>query len=172
MSKRHLTLEPDGYTTQLPASMLYYLKLFLILYFVLTMSLALAGNVSKTCRFIARILVAYILLFIVSAYGVVASILLNLIGKVGLAQWTTARALKYTLAPALGLKFEIENEEQLGSARPVIFLSNHQAELDVLLLGILFPKYCSVSAKKSLKYIPFLGWYSTSFPPGAYDERI
>lgn len=36
------------------------------------------------------------------------------------------------------------------------------SELDILMLGCMFPKYTSVTAKKSLKYIPFLGWFSKS----------
>jgi hypothetical protein len=35
-------------------------------------------------------------------------------------------------------------------------------ELDVLMLGCMFPKYTSVTAKKSLKWVPLLGWFSTS----------
>ena len=35
-------------------------------------------------------------------------------------------------------------------------------ELDVLMLGCVFPRWCSITAKKSLKWIPFLGWFSTS----------
>ena len=38
-------------------------------------------------------------------------------------------------------------------------MGNHQTALDVLLLGTIFPKYCSVTAKKSLKRTPFLGWF-------------
>ena len=34
------------------------------------------------------------------------------------------------------------------------------SELDVLMLGRAFPKHCSVTAKKILKYMPFLGWFS------------
>ena len=34
------------------------------------------------------------------------------------------------------------------------------SELDVLMLGSVFPPYCSVSAKKQLKWFPFLGWFS------------
>ena len=37
-------------------------------------------------------------------------------------------------------------------------------ELDVLMLGCVFPRWCSITAKKSLKWIPFLGWFSTSLP--------
>jgi hypothetical protein len=33
-------------------------------------------------------------------------------------------------------------------------------ELDVLMLGTIFPQHCAVTAKKSLKRIPFLGWFS------------
>ena len=33
------------------------------------------------------------------------------------------------------------------------------SELDVLMLGCMFPKYTSVTAKKSLKYVPLLGWF-------------
>ena len=39
------------------------------------------------------------------------------------------------------------------------------SELDILLLGAVFPPYCSVTAKRSLRWIPFLGEFSLSpFP--------
>jgi lysophosphatidate acyltransferase len=38
-------------------------------------------------------------------------------------------------------------------------VGNHQTELDMLMLGHIFPKWCSVTAKKSLSKIPFLGWF-------------
>jgi len=34
------------------------------------------------------------------------------------------------------------------------------SELDVLALGSIFPPYCSVTAKKQLKWVPVLGWFS------------
>jgi lysophosphatidate acyltransferase len=34
-----------------------------------------------------------------------------------------------------------------------------RSELDVLMLGCMFPKYTSVTAKKSLKFVPLLGWF-------------
>ena len=43
--------------------------------------------------------------------------------------------------------------------RPAVFIGNHQTALDVLLLGTILPKYCSVTAKKSLARTPFLGWF-------------
>lgn len=53
----------------------------------------------------------------------------------------------------------MENEGVLDT-RPAVFVSNHQSELDIVFLGRVFPKHCSVTAKRSLKYIPFLGWFS------------
>jgi lysophosphatidate acyltransferase len=50
--------------------------------------------------------------------------------------------------------------EDAMEMRPAVFVGNHQTELDVLMLGSIFPKYCSVTAKSSLKWTPFLGWFS------------
>lgn len=43
--------------------------------------------------------------------------------------------------------------------RPCLIVSNHQSALDVYLIGRIFPPFCSVVSKKSLQYVPFLGWY-------------
>ncbi|KAF3911756.1 hypothetical protein AA313_de0206085 [Arthrobotrys entomopaga] len=139
--------------------MFYYLTIIMAVYALLTMLLALLGTVSKLCRFGARIMVAYILLVACALYGVVTSIILTIIGKKGIAQWVVARAFRHTMCPAMGVEFEVENEEGMWSDRPVVFVGNHQSELDILVLGRIFPKYCSVSAKKSLKHMPFLGWF-------------
>lgn len=124
----------------------------------LIMVLTLLGRVSKTCRFFARILTAYVLLVTVAAYGVVASAVLRLVGRASIAQWATARAFAFIGCPIMGVEFIIEGEEKLLT-RPAVFVSNHQSELDILFLGRAFPKHCSVTAKRSLKYIPFLGWF-------------
>jgi lysophosphatidate acyltransferase len=64
---------------------------------------------------------------------------------------------------ATGVTFSISPADRLllDSKRPVVIIGNHQSELDVLLLGQMFPKYTSVTAKKSLRNVPFLGWFMT-----------
>jgi len=142
---------------------LYYLAVVLSSYLALIIFLALMGSHAtfniKLARFAWRSLVSLVLLLVCAIYGVIVSLLLTLVGQQGMAQWAVARAFLYTMCPALGIKFEMENEERMWSERPVVFLGNHQSELDVLVLGRVFPKYCSVSAKRSLKWIPFLGWF-------------
>ncbi|ANB14153.1 1-acylglycerol-3-phosphate O-acyltransferase SLC1 [Sugiyamaella lignohabitans] len=117
-------------------------------------------GVIKPLQFYSRVLVYLLLIAGCGIYGALASIVLTLAGKQGLSQWTTARVF-YTLARyILGIKVVISNPEALKT-RPAVFVSNHQSELDILILGATFPQYCSVTAKKALKYYPFLGWFMT-----------
>lgn len=93
-----------------------------------------------------------------SIFGVIASVVLTLIGKQYLAQWATARCFYYSMALFFGIDVKVENEHYLQNL-PCIIISNHQSALDIFMLGRLFPRGCSVTAKKSLKYVPFLGWF-------------
>lgn len=114
---------------------------------------------------------------IVSAsYGVIASVVLSLLRRRGLAQYTTGRLFYYLAYPVLRIGFRFvgsdNNYERLLSSaawwsgspqflRPCVVLSNHQSALDVYMLGKLFPPYCSVTSKASLQWVPFLGWFMT-----------
>lgn len=112
--------------------------------------------------FVARSMSAYLALVICASYGTIASAILKLFGlhyKYG--QWTTARSFKYVGKLMTGVEFQIEGDgaEVLEKIRPAVIVGNHQTELDILMLGSLFPTGCSVTAKKSLARIPFLGWF-------------
>jgi len=114
-------------------------------------------------EFYARSLASFTALILCAAYGTIASACLNIAGYGGLGQWTTARAFKWMMLVFTGVWFEIDDPEGwLGRTRPAVFVGNHQTEMDVLFLGHMFPKYCSVTAKKSLRLVPVLGWFSTS----------
>ncbi|AJU90585.1 unnamed protein product [Saccharomyces cerevisiae] len=91
-------------------------------------------------------------------YGVIASILCTLIGKQHLAQWITARCFYHVMKLMLGLDVKVVGEENLAK-KPYIMIANHQSTLDIFMLGRIFPPGCTVTAKKSLKYVPFLGWF-------------
>lgn len=143
-------------------SFLAYLAYFLAGYAALTLSLYALSAMSSKAAFAARCLASYIALLAAALYGVFASIVLGLLGQRQIAQWTTGRCFKYLMAAATGVTFEIiDPDHYLDKTRPAVFVGNHQTELDVLMLGCIFPKYCSVTAKSSLKKIPFLGWFMT-----------
>lgn len=141
---------------------LTYVTNFLLGYAALTLSFYALSLVIPKAAFVARVLASYISLVFVALYGVFASIVLTLVGKQQIAQWATARAFHYVMRLTTGVVFEIEDpKDVLGTTRPAVFIGNHQTELDVLMLGAMFPKYCSVTAKASLKKTPFLGWFMT-----------
>ncbi|KAI2630690.1 acyltransferase-domain-containing protein [Hypoxylon sp. NC1633] len=136
------------------------LTYFLGGYAALVIALYMLSNILPKASFAARTLAAYISLIICAIYGALASIVLRILGREQIAQWTTARAFKYVMALTTGITFEVSDPKRhLETVRPAVFIGNHQTELDVLMLGCMFPKYCSVTAKKVLKNVPFLGWY-------------
>lgn len=117
-------------------------------------------NIIKPFRFYGRVAV-YILLIVFCAFlGTLEGIILSVVRKNGLVQWITARTFYKLCKIFLKITVEIDDPHNyLGTTRPAVFLSNHQSMLDILLLGATFPQWCSVTAKKALKWYPFLGWF-------------
>ncbi|KAI0011797.1 acyltransferase-domain-containing protein [Xylariaceae sp. FL0662B] len=137
-----------------------YLIYFSEGYTALVIAFYMLSFVVPKAAFVARALAAYISLIICAIYGLLASIVLRILGRGHSAQWATARAFKYVMAATTGITFEvIDPKRHLETVRPAVFIGNHQTELDVLMLGCMFPKHCSVTAKKALRYTPFLGWF-------------
>jgi lysophosphatidate acyltransferase len=126
----------------------------------LTVLLYMLSFLSPIAGFLNRLIILYFGIALCSWYGVFASIFLRLTGYGGLSQWATGRSFKYYMRYTSGTEFIIEDPNNfLNSTRPAVFIGNHQTELDVLMLGTIFPKYCSMTAKSSLKRTPFLGWF-------------
>ncbi|KAI9852260.1 MAG: 1-acylglycerol-3-phosphate O-acyltransferase [Thelocarpon superellum] len=146
----------------------------------LLMALALAV---PRAGFYGRLLSSYFCFFLSAAYGVVVSIIFRLVGYGGASQWAVARLFQLIMGLSTGVYFDVTGTEYL-TERPVVFVGNHQtyvflagpachpgwlkesdvvgvmsSELDVLMLGAIFPPFCSVTAKKSLAYVPVFGWF-------------
>jgi lysophosphatidate acyltransferase len=145
------------------SSILYYPLLSLAAYLALTMTLFALSILLPTIPllgFLARCLTSYASLLLCATYGALASLALRTVGKHRLAQWATARSFDWVMRYTTGVRFVIvEGQEYLTRKRPMVIIGNHQTELDVLLLGAVFPRYCSVTAKKSLARVPLLGWF-------------
>lgn len=131
--------------------LIYYVG-FTLMLFALSIKVPQAG-------YVARLLAAYPSMLFCSSYGVVSSVVLRLVGYHRISQYTTARCFKWVMRLTTGVVFKIVEGEEYLSTRPAVFIGNHQTELDLLFLGAIFPPYCSVTAKKSLKNWPFLGWF-------------
>lgn len=118
-------------------------------------------KVIKKIKFVTKGLVALNILLVSATYGVLCSVFLSLVGKRNIAQWSTARFYYNFFSFIMGTKINIDRPELL-SKLPAILISNHQSELDIYMLGRIFPQRCVVTAKKQLKYVPFLGWFMSA----------
>lgn len=123
--------------------------------------MSLIGNIFKKIKFLTKGLVALNVLLISATYGVLSSIYFTIVGERSLAQWSTARFYYNFFSFIMGMKINIDKPELLEKL-PAILISNHQSELDIYMLGRIFPPKCVVTAKKQLKYLPFLGWFMSA----------
>ncbi|WEW57844.1 1-acylglycerol-3-phosphate O-acyltransferase [Emydomyces testavorans] len=140
-------------------SILSYVVSGLTSYLALTAGLFGLSIKVPQAGFFARCLAAYGSLLLCAAYGVFASIFLRIAGYGQVSQWAVARSFQWVMRLTTGTHFDVVEGQEHLATRPAVFLSNHQTELDVLMLGAVFPPYCSVTAKKSLRNVPVLGWF-------------
>ncbi|PNY23247.1 1-acyl-sn-glycerol-3-phosphate acyltransferase [Tolypocladium capitatum] len=142
------------------SAILGYLAKFFVAYFGLTAFFYMLSLAVPRAGFVARVLAAYITLAACALFGALASVVLTLVGYQQISQWVVARSFKYAMRCTTGIVFTVDDPGRvLATTRPAVFIGNHQTELDVLMLGAMFPKYCSVTAKSDLKHLPFLGWF-------------
>ncbi|PFH63138.1 hypothetical protein XA68_17782 [Ophiocordyceps unilateralis] len=126
----------------------------------LVMALYLVSPLVPMAGFAARVLAGYLSLAFCGFFGTVASIVMTIAGYQHNAQWLTARSFQLVMRCSTGVSFVVDDPRRtLDKVRPAVFVGNHQTELDVLMLGAMFPKRCSVTAKSALKHVPFLGWF-------------
>lgn len=110
----------------------------------------------------ARLIGFYLSILTTSALALLATLLLRLVGAAGSAQWAGGRIFKYLALLSMGLTFEVHDPEGiLERERPAVLMGNHQSEFDLIMLGCMFPRNCSVTAKSSLRKVPLLGWWMT-----------
>ncbi|ORX90965.1 acyltransferase [Basidiobolus meristosporus CBS 931.73] len=128
------------------------------LYLQLGVTLLVFLVLYRAFTFYVKAVIAITWLMVISTYGCFASFFCAAIGRRAMTNWLVARGFAYCAAPSVGIKFELEGEENLKST-PGIVLCNHQTSLDVLIMGRIFPKDCVVMSKQSLKYVPFLGMF-------------
>ena len=68
------------------------------------------------------------------------------------------KVLAYPVIKILGLRIEWRNAHLLEKTKPVVYIANHQAALDIIVFGSSFPSHTVIIGKKSLAKIPFFGW--------------
>ncbi|VEU23586.1 DEKNAAC104675 [Brettanomyces naardenensis] len=125
------------------------------------MIMSFTGRLGKAIKFYTKGILALNIMIFSATYGVFCSIVLSICGKRDYSQYSVARLYYTLLSFFLRLRIEVDRPELL-SKLPAVLISNHQSEMDVYILGKVFPPKCVVTAKKSLKYVPFLGWFMSA----------
>ena len=127
---------------------------------VLISALYLVSLAIPKAAFAARLVAFYLSILTTCALALPATLLLRLAGAGGSSQWAAGRLFKYLCLLTMGLTFEVVDPHgHLERERPAVIIGNHQTEFDLIMLGSMFPKNCSVTAKSSLRKVPFLGWW-------------
>jgi 1-acyl-sn-glycerol-3-phosphate acyltransferase len=63
------------------------------------------------------------------------------------------------LTKLMGWRMDVANRERLDSARPCVFVANHQSFLDVVTFGSIFPQRTVSAGKREIGRIPVFGWF-------------
>jgi lysophosphatidate acyltransferase len=114
--------------------------------------------------FVSKTGAAGLMVLLASAFGCFSSLFLYAVGKRNYISNYVAKFFYGGLSPLLGITIDLLGEEHLlpcqdddfDGRKPCIIVANHQSTLDLLPMGRMFPKYCVVLAKSSLRYAFFL----------------
>lgn len=112
----------------------------------------------KSAKFYFKSTLCLLVAAVFSLYAVVVSLAVKLVGRGDLGQYYVGRSFCFVFSKLLGITVKINNEKYLYD-KPGVFISNHQSAMDLVPLGRLFQPGFTVTAKKALKYTPFLGWF-------------
>jgi lysophosphatidate acyltransferase len=95
---------------------------------------------------------------IASMSGIGAALILGPIGKGEYVNSVTSYVMRVVAPLLTGMHYEIVSGDQyLEFDTPRVYICNHQAMLDLLIMGAVMPNRCVITAKKEIKFIPIMG---------------
>ena len=103
-----------------------YLLYFPLSYIAFTILLFVLSLPIPRLAFYARLLASYFSLLVCAGYGVVASIVLRLIGYGQVSQWAAGRSFKWVMRYTTGVRFVVVGGHENLRVRPAVFVANHQ----------------------------------------------
>jgi 1-acyl-sn-glycerol-3-phosphate acyltransferase len=113
--------------------------------------------------FLKAVLLALGLVFF-GFFGFLVGLVLLLLSPIipGARYWANSFFLKpfgFFARTLVGIRLEVLNPERIHSARPAIFIGNHQSGLDLAIIGSTCPARSVIVGKKEIKSIPVFGWF-------------
>jgi 1-acyl-sn-glycerol-3-phosphate acyltransferase len=121
-----------------------------------------------TLHFAAASIAGGLLLLVVSAAALAIALLR---GPEGHAAVFAARSYSRVMQKVLGWRIEAEGTERFAECAPSVVMARHQSNLDVVVLGEVFPPGAIAIGKKELEWIPLFGWLWTATGNVLIDRR-
>lgn len=121
-----------------------------------------------TLHFVAASIAGGLLLLLVSAASLAVAVLR---GPEGHAAVFAARSYSRLMQKVLGWRIEAEGTERFAECAPSVVMARHQSNLDVVVLGEVFPPGAIAIGKKELEWIPLFGWLWTATGNVLIDRR-
>lgn len=87
------------------------------------------------------------------------SLLLSLFDRDGRLQHWCARTWCRMIAATAGARIKIHGLENLPKNQAAVFIANHSSYLDIPAIWGYVPVQFRIMAKRSLFYVPFMGWF-------------
>lgn len=99
------------------------------------------------------------LIYLLTIFWGTLSLIASLADSSGHAQHACAKWWSRCLLAVCGVRIRVRGAEHLDASRTYVFAGNHQSYLDIPVVFACLPANFRIMAKKSLFYIPFLGWH-------------
>jgi len=109
-----------------------YLTSIAVLYIL---SWTLPPNARRLPSYFARLLASFGCLALAASYGFISALLLRLVGKEGLTQWTVAKCFKYLMLLTTGVSVEVVEGAEYLNTRPAVYIGNHQSYVCLLVFS-------------------------------------
>ena len=107
-----------------------------------------------------RKLAFFLLAPLLTAVGVaIAFLVLPFSPRSGRLPHAVGRAWALALLRVAGVHLEVQGADGLSPGEPRVLVANHSSYLDIPAVLVAFPGQLRVVARKSLIWMPFLGWY-------------
>lgn len=93
--------------------------------------------------------------FFLSGFFFVFALVTRSRSTVPYAAWLFGGVMKRVL----GWRIDVEHPERLAHTEPVLWMGNHQSNLDTVLIAEVMPRNTVFFAKKELLNLPLFGWF-------------
>jgi lysophosphatidate acyltransferase len=123
-----------------------------------------SGLLPKYLQYLLKLSHFAICLAIASLVGTVIAIVSTLVPALREHRhsipYVVGRVFATLATNALDITVVIDGEEHLpDNGHPGVLVANHQSSFDIVVMSCIFPRRCTVIAKKSLAHVPILGTY-------------